>query len=321
MTNRTRIALIGAGSMGSLHARVISQSDRSELARVIEPREDVGRAIADRFGCDWAPEPDVADVDAVVIAAATGAHHALAMPVLEADKPLLIEKPVAASLAESIAIVEAAEHRQVPLMCGFLERFNPAILTIMPLIDEPVHVFATRHSPYAPRIRTGVAWDLLIHDVDAALRIVGGEPVHTTGGLGHFHPQSQTDAEDVAEAIMSFERGAVATASASRIGHHKVRTLTVGEVGRTIEVDLLRRDVTIYRNVANDVESADGRGYRQQAVIEIPELLSAREPLAAQWDRFLDMLDGTVDIKEERESILPAHRVVDRVIKTAAGEI
>jgi predicted dehydrogenase len=313
-----RVALIGAGSMGALHARVLAQSERCELTRVVEPRAEVGRATAERYGAEWRPElDDLSGVDAVVLAAATGVHVELAEPVLSAGVPLLIEKPVAAELACSEALVALAERGQVPLMCGFLERFNPAILTVMPLVDEPVHITAVRHSPYAPRIRTGVAWDLLIHDVDACLRLVGAQPVAASGGLGFFHPESADGAEDVAEAVLTFPHGALATASASRIGQHKVRRLTIGEVNRTIELDLLRRDVTIYRHVANSAATEDGLGYRQQTVIEIPELVSAREPLAAQLDRFIDLVDDRVDLKEERESILPAHRIVDQVMRSA----
>jgi predicted dehydrogenase len=318
MSTGPRIALIGAGSMGALHARVLAQSDRCVLTLVVEPRSEVGRAVADRYGAGWQPAlDDLTGVDAVVLAAATGVHHELAEPVLAAGVPLLIEKPVAAELAQSEALVSLAERRQVPLMCGFLERFNPAILTVLPLVDEPVHITAVRHSPYAPRIRTGVAADLLIHDVDACLRLVGAQPVAASGGLGFFHPESADGAEDVAEAVLTFPHGAIATASASRIGQHKVRRLTIGEVHRTIELDLLRRDVTIYRHVANSAATEDGLGYRQQTVIEIPELVSAREPLAAQLDRFLDLVDDRVDLKQERESILPAHRIVDQITRSS----
>ncbi len=311
--SKPRIVLVGTGSMGSLHARVIAQADTADLVRIVEPRREVGEDIAARYGAAWSPEVgDLADADAVVIAAATGAHYELAGEVLTAGKPLLIEKPVCSDYAQSEELVARAERAQIPIMCGFLERFNPAVMTVQAMVREPVHLAAVRHSPYAPRIRTGVAWDLLIHDVDACLRLVGGDPTTVRGGIGHFHPSSLADAEDVAEAVMTFAGGAVATASASRIGQRKVRTLTVTELDRTIEADLLRRDVTIYRHVANDTPQ-DGLGYRQQTIMEIPELVSSREPLAAQLDRFLGLLDGRVDLKEERDSILPAHRVVSEV--------
>ncbi|MER5334830.1 Gfo/Idh/MocA family oxidoreductase [Micromonospora sp. NPDC002717] len=315
MTAKLRFALVGTGMMGSLHARVIAQSDRAELARVIEPRRSVGQQIAERYGAGWTPNADdLSDVDAVVIAAPTEFHHGLADQVLAADKPLLIEKPVCGSLAETEEIVATAGKRGVPLLCGLLERFNPAVLTALALVDRPVHLTATRHSPYAPRIRTGVAWDLLIHDVDLAIQAFGGEePVGVRGTFGHFHPDSLAEAEDVAETVLNFGSGALANVSASRIGQRKVRTLVISEVDRLIEADLIRKDVTIYRHVSSDAATPDGRGYRQQSIIEVPELLTNREPLAAQLDHFLDIVAGTADADVERQRILPAHRVVGRL--------
>ena len=162
--------------MGSLHARVLAQSERTDLVCVVEPREEAGREVAERYGAVWQPElDDLSGVDAVVIAAPTESHFALAEHVLNAGVPLLIEKPVCGTLGESEHIVASADKRGVPILCGLLERFNPAVLTAFALVDRPVHFSATRHSPYAPRIRTGVAWDLLVHDIDLAIQAFGGQ--------------------------------------------------------------------------------------------------------------------------------------------------
>ncbi|NJC68343.1 Gfo/Idh/MocA family oxidoreductase [Planosporangium thailandense] len=318
---RPKVVLVGTGSMGSLHARVLFQSERCDLIRVVDPNREAGTGIANRYGAKWTPElGDLSDADAVVLAAPTEHHHKIAHDILAADKPLLIEKPVCGSLAESEEIVELSEKRGLPLVCGLLERFNPAVMTAMALVDHPVHVTAARHSPYVPRIRTGVAWDLLVHDVDLAIQIFGGaEPARVRGMLGHFHPRSLTAAEDVAEAVMNFAGGGMATVSASRISQRKLRALTIAEVDRLIEVDLLRRDVTIYRHVALDAATPDGRGYRQQSIIEIPELTTSREPLAAQLDHFLDIVEGRSDAKTERARILPSHRAVAQVINDNYG--
>jgi predicted dehydrogenase len=314
---RPRVAVIGTGVMGAFHVRVIAQSERCDLARVIEPDASVGQSLAEKYSTQWRPEADdFADLDAVVIATPTEHHADLVLRALESGVPVLVEKPVTADLATTERLVAAAEERQVPIMCGFVERFNPAILTVQSMVSEPVHVTAVRHSPYANRIRTGVAWDLLIHDVDACLRFLGHEPVQVRAGLGCFHPSSGEGSEDVAEAVMSFGSGAVATASASRIGQRKLRSMSIGELNRTIEVDLLRRDVTIYRHVSADSGAHGDLGYRQQTIIEIPQLVSAREPLAAQLDHFLDLAAGSADLKEERESILPAHRVIHQVTES-----
>jgi len=315
-----KVAVVGAGVMGTYHARVIAQSERAELARIVDPDEVVGQKLAERYGSAWCPEFETAGLDAVVVAAPTELHTDLVLRALEAELPVLVEKPVSAELAETLRILGSAEAGSIPFMCGFVERFNPAILTVRALMSEPpVHVTATRHSPYAGRIRTGVAWDLLIHDVDACLRLFDTPPVGVRAGLGFFHPASgEAGGEDVAEAVLTFGSGAVASISASRIGQRKVRAISLSELHRSIEVDLLRRDVTIYRHVSHDSPSHDGLGYRQQTIIEIPELVSGREPLAAQLDHFLDLIAGAVDIAEERRSILAAHQVIDEVTASTA---
>ncbi|MEV0677130.1 Gfo/Idh/MocA family oxidoreductase [Actinosynnema sp. NPDC050436] len=314
MSTLPRIAVIGAGNMGSLHARVVAQSERCELALLVDPREEIGRKVADKFETRWQPEMgDLDGVDAVILASSTESHHGLALEVLDRRKPLLVEKPVCAGLAQTEEVLGRSEQLGLPIMCGLLERYNPAVMTALGLAEEPVYVAAIRHSPYAPRIRTGVAWDLLVHDVDLAIQCFGGtEPTRVAAGVAQFHPSSAPGAEDVVDTLLTFPSGGIAAISASRLGQRKVRSLTIQELERTIEVDLLRRDVTIYRHVSHDSDP-DGRGYRQQTVIEIPELVSAREPLATQLDRFLDLVAGKHDADEERRRILPSHRAVASV--------
>ncbi|WP_235833212.1 Gfo/Idh/MocA family oxidoreductase [Glaciibacter flavus] len=314
-----RIMLIGAGSMGSLHARVIAQSQHADLAVIVDGRQDAGQAASEKYGATWRPEiGDLDDVDAVVIAASTEAHFDLARIVLDADKPLLVEKPVADGLDKTTAIIDLSAQRGIPMMCGLLERFNPAVITAKALVEDPKFVTATRHSPYAPRIRTGVGWDLLVHDVDLAASILGGEPDRISGALGHFHPSSVAGAEDVAEAVLSYSGGRVAHISASRVGQRKIRSMSIHDLDKLIEVDLLRRDVTVYRHVSDQPADAEGRGYRQQTVIEIPELLTSLEPLAAQLEHFVGLIDGRVDAEHERSSLLPAHRIVETLKQSEA---
>jgi len=315
------VLLVGAGSMGSLHARVTSQNEGARLVTVVDPRPEVGAAVADRFGASWRPEiGSLAGVDAVIVAAATEAHGPLAREVLEAGVPLLVEKPVTPTLEETRAVLELSRERDVPLMCGLLERYNPAVVTARSIVRSAVHVTATRHSPYAPRIRTGVAWDLLVHDVDLAMQFLPGDVEQVEAVVGQFHPSSLPGAEDVVQASLRFSQGGVAAVSASRVGQRKVRELVIHELDRMVEIDLLRRGVTVYHHVAAEA-SDEGRGYRQQTIIEIPELTTSREPLAAQLDRFVGLVRGEVDADAERASILPSHTVVARVKDAAAVSV
>lgn len=321
MSPLLKVALVGTGTMGSLHARVLSQSQRCELTTVIEPREDVGRLVADRFETRWQPEiDDLSGIDAVVIAAATEAHYDLAVQVMALGKPLLLEKPLAATYEQSAKLVSMSEEKGLPLVCGLLERFNPAVQTARQFVGEVIQIHAVRHSPFVPRIRTGVATDLLIHDVDLAIRFAGQLPTAVKGSFGYFHESSRENrAEDSADATMSFASGSLATISASRVSQRKVRQLSLLEIDRLIEIDLLRRDITIYRHV-EDSAATDGVGYKQNTVIEIPTILQSAEPLAAQLNHFVDLVEagaGSDAVRAERDAILPAHKVIDDATQSA----
>ncbi len=317
MPAQLRVALVGSGSMGLNHARVVATGPSTTLAVVIDPSEQAGRAAAERHGARWAPSLDaLAGVDAAVVAASTEHHHALALPIVAAGLPLLIEKPVCPSLAQTREVLDASRRAGTPLQCGLLERFNPAVMTALQMVSAPCYVRAERHSPYAARIKTGVGWDLLVHDVDLVVRAFGGQAPSSVGvQVGQFHPESVVGAEDVVEASLGFDGGGIASVSASRVGQRKVRTMVIQELDRMIEVDLLRRGVTAYRHTTIEGEVGRG-GYRQMTEMEVPEILGV-EPLVAQLAHFVDLIEGRVDADVERDSILPAHEVVDAVL--AAG--
>jgi predicted dehydrogenase len=316
-----RLVLIGAGSMGRNHARVIAESPNAKLAMVIDPSEETGRETAERYGAKWAPRLDaVAGMDAAVIAASTEHHYNLATDVIAERIPLLIEKPVCASFGQTVEILGAAERTDVPIMCGFLERYNPAVMVARRMIGEPLFVRAERHSAYVPRIKTGVAWDLLVHDVDLIVQLFGNsEPDSINVEMARFHPSSLPQAEDVVEASFRFPGGGLGSASASRIGQRKVRSMVVQSLDQMIEIDLLRRGVTVYRHLTiSGDEAGDGAGFRQSTEMEVPEIVG-REPLATQFERFLGLVAGDIDADEERASILPAHRIVDRALAGRAA--
>lgn len=311
-----RVALIGAGLMGSLHARVVSQSPDAELSCIVDPDESTGAPVADRFRSRWVPKlDDLGPFDAVIVASPTETHVDWGHEAIAAGKPVLVEKPLSENVAETQALIEEARQRSVPLMCGLLERFNPAVMTAMTIVDEPIHITSARHSPYADRIATGVAYDLLIHDIDLVLRFTGATPTELRAQLGHCHPKSASHAEDVAELSMQFDTGCVASLSASRVSQRKLRMITIAELDRLVEIDLFRRDVTVYRHVGAElIESASG-GYRQQTVIDIPALTTASEPLAGQLAHFVELVRGTADAEVELASLEPPHRLTAKTVE------
>jgi predicted dehydrogenase len=313
-----RVGLIGAGAMGSLHARVLAGAEATELAWIADPDRTAGERIADRFGTKWLAEPEINGVDAIINAAPTPFHHDHAMATIAAGLPLLVEKPLADSLSEVENIIDASRRAGSVLMCGLLERFNPAVRTAVEITRAPLHVTTVRHSPYAERIRTGVASDLLVHDIDLVVRLMGEAPITLSGHYGYFEPRSAAGSEDVAEATLRFAGGQIASLSVSRMAQHKIRSLTIAELGRVIEVDLLRQSITIYRHVPGAAFDEDA-GYSQQTIIEIPVVRHPGEPLQLQLDHFVRLIDGSADVDAERDSLLLPHAVIDRVAASARG--
>jgi predicted dehydrogenase len=315
-TQRTRVALIGAGQMGSLHARVVSQSPDAELSCIVDPDEGAAALLAERFRTRWVPKlDDLGPFDAVIVASPTETHVDWGHAAIAAGKPVLVEKPLSEDLAQTNFLINEARQQGVPLMCGLLERFNPAVLTAATIVDEPIHITGVRHSPYADRIATGVAYDLLIHDIDLVLRLTNGTLTDMRSQLGHCHPKSASHAEDVAEVSMQFDTGCVASLSASRVSQRKLRMINIAELDRLVEIDLFRRDVIVYRHVGAElIESASG-GYRQQTVIDIPAIVSASEPLAGQLSHFLDLARGNADAEAELASLEGPHRLTARAVE------
>lgn len=317
MSARIRIGLIGAGSMGANHARVVHQSDLHELSWISDPKMEYAERLAARTNGAPLVEPELASVDAVIIAAPTEFHRDLAEEVLQAGLPLLLEKPISNNIEETRNVIKRSEELDVPLMCGLLERFNPAVRTALEITSEPLHATATRHSPYVERIRTGVASDLLIHDVDLIIRLFDELPDRIGSVFSFSHPKSDFGSEDVASVVLGTPSGRTAEISASRLSQRKVRTMSIVEVDRLIEIDLLRQDITIHRHIASDVAEVDGLGYRQQSVIEVPIVRFPGEPLALQLEHFTRLIDGKVDADAERESITLPHEVVHGVVHEA----
>lgn len=306
--------------MGSLHARVVTQSQDAELAVIVDPNEQAGRELAARFQTDWAPTlDDPSTVDAVIVAAPTPMHVEFGMVALEADRPVLVEKPLADDLTDVQRLVDCARERGVPLTCGLLERFNPAVRTALRIVDEPLHIATIRHSPHVARIQSGVTHDLLIHDADLALRIAGSLPTSVTARLGRFHPKTAPDTEDVAEVILTFDPHLIAELSVSWLSQRKVRSLVIAELDRLVEVDMVRNDLTVYRHVGNSPLDDDGPGYRQQTIIDIPTIHDAREPLAVQLEHFVALARGDADATRELDSLLGPHAVVADVRSSAAA--
>ncbi len=286
---------------------------------IIDTDAERVRPLAERLGCDFAEDLDAAaGCDAAVIATPTAFHEGAARAMLELGKPILVEKPVTPSLEASRALVACAERRGVPLMCGFVERFNPVVATMRGLLhEEPVHIVGLRHSPETPRSTLSVVYDLLIHEIDLALCYMAGvRPSRVCGATG---TAGRDPIMEVADCLLQFPGGTIATLSASRASQRKVRSQLVSTATALYDIDLLRQDLTVYRHRAHaqGVGAGQAAGYRAETVIDIPFVRHTGEPLALQFTHFLDLISGRADACAERRSILPPHEVAAAIEECA----
>lgn len=307
-----RIALIGAGRMGTHHARVISQAPDATLGVVIDRERSRAELVASLAGAPVADDLGAAlACQAAVVATNAETHHDLALTLMEAGIPVLVEKPLSPSLAEVRAMVGASRMLGVPMTCGFVERFNPVVRTAQRLMQDDfgpaLHAVGIRHSPPDAAGGLSVVHDLLIHDVDLALRFCAGEWPGTAVGSTWVSPR--TAVPEIADCTLQTAGGAVATCSASRMGQRKIRTHTLATERALLELDLLRRTITVYQHVGY-LAALDDAGYRAQTVVDLPFVREAGEPLALQLAHFLALVRGEADPEVERASLVAPHEAV-----------
>jgi predicted dehydrogenase len=247
------VAVAGAGAFGRNHLRVYRELQAAdagvELAAALEP--DAGRAAEAeaQYGIpvfSSVEELLTADLGlhAATVAVPTVQHHAVACELLDAGLDLLVEKPLAATLAEADDLVARAERGQRILQPGHLERFNPAVLAIEPKLRRPMFFEAHRLSVFTPRsLDVDVVLDLMIHDLDIVLTFAHS-PVREVRavGLPILSPKV-----DIANVRVEFESGCVANFTASRVSTERVRKLRFFEPRQYVSIDYARRGVLVIR--------------------------------------------------------------------------
>ncbi len=289
-----RIGLAGLGSMGRNHLRILSGRPDIRLAAIADPAAEALSAAVAASGAQAFDEPLAmiaeAELDALVIAAPTTSHVALALAAIERDIAILVEKPLAESAAEGERIVMAARTRSVPVQVGHVERFNPAVLELGRLLDDGwlsvVYSIASRRAgPFPDRIRdVGVTIDLATHDADILSWIAGERPSRVYAETAQRIHASH---EDLLFGLLHFPSGATGMLDVNWLTPVKRRQLlVVGEEGM-FELDYLTQRLTFTRATDTTNPRLIG-GYAPTFEGDIAELpVVSAEPLAAEIDAFL----------------------------------
>ncbi|HET6880800.1 MAG TPA: Gfo/Idh/MocA family oxidoreductase [Pirellulales bacterium] len=241
-----RVAVVGVGHLGRIHARILSKLEGVTLAAVVDPLESNRQEAAANYGATahLHHRELIGKVDAAVVATPTRFHCQVARELLAAGIHLLVEKPLAASTSQAAELVELARRNGAVLQVGHVERFNPAFTAAQPYLREPKYIEAVRRSGFSFRSTDiGVVLDLMIHDIDLVLSLVAS-PLRRVDALGVALFGRH---EDVVNARLTFENGCVAALSASRASHTAARTMHLWSCHGMTALDLAARTVDLVR--------------------------------------------------------------------------
>jgi predicted dehydrogenase len=249
--NRTRIAVVGVGHLGQHHARLLAAMPQVDLVAVVDTDPERGAEIAAKCGTAALADAStlVGNVDAAIIATPTTSHVEMALPFIEAGAAVLVEKPLATSVAEADRLVEAAAAGGTLLAAGHTERFNPAVAAALPLIAHPRFIEIHRLGTFPDRsLDIDVIFDLMIHDVDVLLAVVGSNVVSVEAvGVNVLTPRV-----DIANARLRFASGCIANVTASRISRDLVRKARFFQHDSYVSIDYAEQEVEAYRLVSED---------------------------------------------------------------------
>lgn len=305
---RLRVAVVGVGHLGRHHARLLAAMPDVDLVAVADTDQaraaEIAAAQQTTAVSDWRALP--ADLDAVTVAVPTEAHMAVALGLIERGAHVLVEKPLARSVAEADALIAAAAARQVHLAVGHTERFNPAVTAARAYLTQPRFIEAHRLGTFPERsLDIDVVFDLMIHDLDLLLSIVG-EPVVNVEAVG---VPVLTPRIDIANVRLRFAGGCIANLTASRISRDRVRKIRFFQPQSYLSIDYAAQEVehwTLGPGPAGTPAITGGK-------LDVPR----DEPLKRELEDFVtavrDQRAPTVTGDQGRAALALAAEIVERM--------
>jgi len=310
-----RTAVIGVGHLGRQHARIhadLAAEGLTKFVSVCDLNEATARNIASERNVNWTTNwrELIGVVDAVSLAVPTESHFDIAVGLLNAGIHVLVEKPIARTLAEADAMIEVAAKNNALLQVGHLERFNPALVALRPHVRNPVYFEIHRVGEFTARsLDIDVVLDLMIHDLDIVQWLVG-EDVEVTE-LHAVGIPILTNKVDAANARLEFASGAVANITASRVGTEKIRKMRFFQPHDYVAVDYATKYASISSLAPSSNDGAwPGVHVKHLDVVDV-------EPLRAEILGFVEAIrDGSpapIPGQDGRRALALALRALERI--------
>jgi predicted dehydrogenase len=312
---RLPVGVIGVGALGQHHARHLARLNEVHLVGVCDLDAARSQSVAAELGTAAFVEIDdlLARTEAVTVAVPTPAHAAVGLRALEMSVPVLMEKPLAATLEEADRLIAMARRRRVQLQVGHIERYNRALRAAEPYLDGPRYMESQRLAPFQPRgTDVAVVLDLMIHDLDLVLHLTGGSVATEVRASGISVLSSHLD---LANARVEFANGAVAQATASRVARERIRRLRLFQPNGYFSLDLASGGGEFMR-VRPGWQPGTGRELAdvvERIALEAPEA----DALALELQSFVHAVRGQREVvvrgEEGRAALALALRVADAV--------
>jgi predicted dehydrogenase len=290
-TPALRLAVVGVGHLGRHHARILSALEGVALSAVVdtipERAADIAASARTRPLTDY--RELLGQIDAVTIAVPTELHREIALPFLERGISVLVEKPMARSLAEADEMIAAAGASGATLAVGHTERYNPAVTAVMPLVTSPRFIEVHRLGVFPERsLDIDVVFDLMIHDLDVILSLVRSEVASVEAvGVPVLTPRF-----DIANARLRFESGCIANVTASRISKDRVRKIRFFQPDAYISIDYAAQEVEGWRLVKRDGAKPSIQGGALTVERDEPLRIELADFARAVRDRVPPRVDG-----------------------------
>ncbi len=314
-----KVGVLGAGHLGKIHLRLLQESPKYELIGFYDPDAIIGKHAAEEFGYTYIDNLNtlIESVDVVDIVTPTLSHFDCAKKAMEKGKHIFIEKPITKTLEEAEEMLRLQQKFQVKGQVGHVERFNPAFSAVQSNIDTPMFIETHRLAEFNPRgTDVPVVLDLMIHDIDIILSVVGSEVKQINASGVSVISKSP----DIANARIEFENGCVANLTASRISLKNMRKSRFFQRDAYISVDFLEKKAEVVKMKdapqepgAFDMILQNAEGQRKQIYFENPEI-KANNAIQDELETFADAINQNTEPKVTLEQGTKALKVALQII-------
>lgn len=312
--SKLRIAVIGAGHLGSLHAKIYSVLKKRanlDLVGVCDIEEEVAKEVGKRYGIPYFTDYHdlLKKVDAVSIVVPTELHHKVAKDCLKAGVHILVEKPMTKTLKEADELIALAKKKGLIIQVGHIERFNSAVRAIEPLLQKPKFIECQRLGSIRKKGRikdVGVVLDLMIHDIDIILGLVNSKVKHIEAvGIS-----SVSAHEDLANVRLTFQNNVIADITASRVTKEEVRKIRIFQENSYVLLDYMHQEAFLYKG-----------GGKKMVAEKIK--IRKKEPLKVELKSFISCVrekkKPVVSGQEGRQALRVALDILDKITSNQAS--